>query len=423
MISKTVNTSDGQELISNTQYPLDFSNTTATDGFTLGIKNLDSMYAFSVPVEQYIQRSNADGSNLRTIASTLNSYNSILPFPNFQYKSRVAAPLTTFAPATTVSDGLVLDASYEQRYFIDSYDPVGNILQQHKMGDVPTSYQWGYNNEHPVVKVVNASNNYTVIYTPTYSIASGTFIFPPNTFAKQGQPLNIGASGNLTITLSWAGNPGLNNLSNVSYDLVGPIPKVGAIGSGNASSPLSISGLPIGNYTLYITPNINSSAANLIVTYTYPIVTQVPTGFTGAKEFFYDGFEENSSASVVQGTAHTGVNYWGGSTYTTTFTLPQNTTRQFIIQWWSLSGSSWVFHQAPYTGITTLNGPVDDIRIFPIDALMTTNTFQPLVGMTSSIDPAGHVIYYTYDALSRLMSIKDQYGNIVKEFDYKYQQP
>jgi YD repeat-containing protein len=62
----------------------------------------------------------------------------------------------------------------------------------------------------------------------------------------------------------------------------------------------------------------------------------------------------------------------------------------------------------------------DDVRLYPSDAQMTTYTFDPLVGITSTTDPKGEITYYEYDSFQRLKNIKDQYGNILKSYDYNY---
>jgi YD repeat-containing protein len=55
------------------------------------------------------------------------------------------------------------------------------------------------------------------------------------------------------------------------------------------------------------------------------------------------------------------------------------------------------------------------------NALVTTFSIDPLIGMTSSTDEKGISTYYEYDDYQRLMNIKDKDGNIVKHIDYHYQ--
>lgn len=54
------------------------------------------------------------------------------------------------------------------------------------------------------------------------------------------------------------------------------------------------------------------------------------------------------------------------------------------------------------------------------DALVTTYTYKPLVGISTATDPSGKTSYYEYDSFNRLKTIKDHEGNIIEEYDYNY---
>ncbi len=63
---------------------------------------------------------------------------------------------------------------------------------------------------------------------------------------------------------------------------------------------------------------------------------------------------------------------------------------------------------------------VDDVIFRPSDALMTTYTYKPLVGMTSQTDPNGQTIFYEYDDLGRLTQIKDCNNRLIQKTEYHY---
>jgi hypothetical protein len=54
------------------------------------------------------------------------------------------------------------------------------------------------------------------------------------------------------------------------------------------------------------------------------------------------------------------------------------------------------------------------------NALVTTYTFEPLVGITSVTDPKGYIIYYEYDDYNRLKFVKDMDGNVLSKNEYNY---
>lgn len=56
------------------------------------------------------------------------------------------------------------------------------------------------------------------------------------------------------------------------------------------------------------------------------------------------------------------------------------------------------------------------------NAMVTTYTYDPLIGVTSITDPKGYTTYYQYDDFGRLEFVKDHNGNILSNTNYKYKQ-
>jgi len=69
-----------------------------------------------------------------------------------------------------------------------------------------------------------------------------------------------------------------------------------------------------------------------------------------------------------------------------------------------------------------LRDALDNLRNHPdlADAMVTTYTYDPLVGVTSTTDPRGYTVYYEYDDFNRLKQVKDKDGNILSKNDYNY---
>jgi hypothetical protein len=62
---------------------------------------------------------------------------------------------------------------------------------------------------------------------------------------------------------------------------------------------------------------------------------------------------------------------------------------------------------------------VDELRLHPVGASMTTHTYIPQVGVHSQTDDNGKTSYYEYDDRQRLKLVRDQHRNLVKQYQYR----
>jgi YD repeat-containing protein len=320
-----VNDSKGELITAYSHYPLDYPHTTGSDAFSLGIKYLQNNHFVSSPVEKYVQRSNTDGSNTRTISANLYSYNANQPFPSLIYNAEFSSgPDASFVPATDNS-GLIMDPTYQPLILFDQYDQNGNLLQQNKASDVNHSYIWDYFSCYPIAEVVNAVQS-DIAYTSFEFDGSGNWTVPDTTRVRSGKAIT----------------------GSLAYNLTG-------------SNAISKSGL--NNATKYV------------------------VGFWG---------------------------YTGGSVTVN----GASATAKIVL-------GNWTYYEAQDSGVTSITiggtGIIDEVRLFPKGALMDTYTYAPLIGITSHCDASGKLTYYSYDGLGRLHMIQDQYGNILKRYDYEYQ--
>lgn len=143
--------------------------------------------------------------------------------------------------------------------------------------------------------------------------------------------------------------------------------------------------------------------------------------------FFYTSFEEEEGA-VVLTTAKTGRKAWK-NTYR--INLGKFGPGSYVLTYWhSKDGVAWekitldVLVQNTGSSVTIGDGTayLDEIRVMPEEARMNTYTYLPGVGKTSETDTHGNTVYYEYDNFGRLITVRNNRREIVKEYFYHYAQ-
>jgi YD repeat-containing protein len=142
---------------------------------------------------------------------------------------------------------------------------------------------------------------------------------------------------------------------------------------------------------------------------------------------FHTSFEDVIFPEVVAGNARTGTKSYNG---TYLINLPaQNGT--YNLSWWSrpVNNNGWelnkqsiiISHGSPaFISIGSASENIDEVRLYPENAQVTTYTYDPIIGMTSSTDANNVTTYYEYDVFGRLERVIDNKGDIVKNYHYNF---
>jgi hypothetical protein len=92
-----------------------------------------------------------------------------------------------------------------------------------------------------------------------------------------------------------------------------------------------------------------------------------------------------------------------------------------MLSYWYWDGSSWNYKEVPFLGnpVNIQDGfKIDDLKVSPQGALMTTYTYRSGIGASSATDANNRTMYYEYDDFNRLRYVKDDKRNIIKEYFY-----
>ncbi len=118
------------------------------------------------------------------------------------------------------------------------------------------------------------------------------------------------------------------------------------------------------------------------------------------------------------------------------------TSKSYVVSFWAKNGTpavsnstdsgkgaitnanGWTYHEKIVSGASSVTisgtGHIDELRLYPVNAQMSTYTYDPLRGVTSMGSPNNLFTHYEYDEHGRLSVVRDQDGNILKVNQYAY---
>ena len=173
------------------------------------------------------------------------------------------------------------------------------------------------------------------------------------------------------------------------------------------------------NDVAYTSFEDNCSGSN----WTVPSTTRTTNSRTGNKCYNLSSGSVTKSGFVAN-TAYT-LSYWSKQKATVTITnssTPTLTTGVTINGW---TYFVYTFTPASSSAVLTISGAgilIDELRLYPSDARMTTYTYRSFEDISSETDPSGRTIFYEYDNFGRLIRITNDNGKILKEHKYNYAQ-
>lgn len=420
--SQTINNA-GDTLESRTYFPQDYNG----NNYPV-LKVLKDINVLSEPVATEIWRLGVSGQKM--LGSTV--YESKFQTsgdvkPEAVYEFEYNDPVTTAVAGTFTGNVLNRLPTVIKKQQSNNFDNTSNLIHTSNTNGPEIGYQWGYGDgtgawKKKITAVVR--NAHAAHQEKT--AASGTVTNSQVAFTGSS-PVSV------TITLAQQGTiylhmeatpPSIQSNSLCDYTLTGPgvsstgklcyIKGLGRlVDSYNTYADLYsnykvFTNLSAGTYTLTAS---QVDISNLWYSYYTDPVISVPS------EFVYQGFEDALYTGSIIPYAGDGCKE---GDYTTTFTIPNS--RSYRVDYRYYNAGKWIFNAKPYTnGMVLSDGDaIDEVRIYPSDAVINTYTYDPMFGVTSETDINGNTVFKEYDHLGRISMIRDQDKNIIQRICYNY---
>lgn len=305
-------------------------------------------------------------------------------------------------------------------YISDDRYRVTSVYEMQDQVSTNTSFEYGLLRNTPTAQIVLSSSGSTLRTEWTYPVANGTAppamydLNTPNFKNMIGLPIEQRKYVNGTLV-----NKAQNNYTSIGTSIV------------------------LSNYreykagtTEYVDKNYSYDGSSLRLTnltgtggnsksFVWGYGNQFPIAEIAnaqANQVFHTSFEDYS-AQPISADAKTGkYSYASNLPFTVVLPSPGAYT---LFYWSKIQGGTWQANQVQVTSNAAIGGNgilIDEVRLYPAGALMTTYTYDPALGITSVTDPNFQTTTYEYDSFGRLKATRDARGNIVQSYQYNYKQ-
>ena len=384
------------------------------------LKVYDTMRAqglLSYPVETVVKR-NGKVTSAEVMTYKLSDQFAV---QDKQYKLENDVPLSDYS-----SFKLLNSAQYSmdnrcalEMEYLD-YDSYGNPANIADKAGVKTAYIWGYKGLYPVAKVVNARNTFKSV--PQYRDERTTKYvnLKYSSLSANVKSYNFYTSKAGDVEIVLAGALGFNwyvsgHLDNKAFNLV-QMRSSDNMGKPwtdyqNAYTYSATFYVSAGYHTFSIlsTDACKESSANVYdgdIHFSYWTRKSIAPETSGTDDVFYENFETTHLRPASFG-YHSNNSCIGPYTVS----LVTNPERKYVIDYQVFKNGKWEYMKHDFVnGRDSINEgvyPIDDVRVYPKDASITTYGYYPLIGLRSATNERGVTESYRYDDFSRLVSVMD----------------
>lgn len=380
--------SHGRELITTTRYPADFSTGTG-DPYANAITKLKTdKFMHAVPIEQ-VTAQKKPNQPTQVIAANLTLYKEFYPgkfFPEQLFLLETDQPISNFQFAS-INGTFSKDSRYRSREVAEKYDPYGHLIQVLQKDGIRASYRWGYDRTLPIAQMLNATSAHTLDPLDAECAYAGF---------ESGEETN--------------GNPNedfwqFNSQNSHSSDAH----------TGANSRRIRPGGNRRG-------PERELRPLDQTATYVFSAWVKTPSNYAGGKLTLHSKKDNNANGVFPPSQLYNSQ---------TTVNIPATSNQwQYIEAKLDLgkirtNANVPLFQQLRLRATIENNDnsnalKIDDLRIQPEGARMTTFTFDPLTGRTSTSDVNDIATYYEYDGLGRLALTRDQDRKILSRHQYQF---